>query len=92
MKQLKLQTDCDFSEVAIENALATFSKEHTYKELTVSVFDAVKAVEMLVRADGSYRTIRKVHIVQTMGVGQWKLEEVDPLTPHGESYFIEGGV
>ena len=92
MKKLLLTTDIDFSEAGIEDALATFPKEHRYKELTVSVFDAVKAVEMLVRVDGSYRTIRKVHVVQTMATGQWKLEEVDPITPYGESYFMEGGL
>tara|TARA_R110000850_G_C9996087_1_gene467964 strand:+ start:14738 stop:15010 length:273 start_codon:yes stop_codon:yes gene_type:complete len=74
-KELKLSVILQFSEVAIEESIDTIAREIEgppfMLELTVSVFDAVKAMAMMVGRP----EIRRVHITKEFHEGRYCLED-----------------
>jgi len=78
MKELELTVPCDFSQAGFEDATLAMRNHHhndyNNLELTVSVFDADGAIDMLVR-NRFWGYLQMVHITPNYPQGKWKLTD-----------------
>jgi len=75
--EIKLANPIDFCEAAIEAAFLAIplGSWPTSKKLTVSVFDAALAVQMLVRQDGYFKYINLVQIDPWFICNEWEIRD-----------------